>query len=421
MIKQPNRTFICSVVFIDIVEYSTKRVEEQIKLKGRLNEYIAEAIKNVAVNDRLILDTGDGASIGFLGDPEDALFCSLTLRDSINANVGGDAALAALSVRIGINLGPVKLVKDINGRPNLIGDGINSAQRVMSFADPGQILVSRSYFDIVGNLSQEYAQLFHYLGMRADKHVREHEIYSVEKPAPATVSGTESLEDKGIAMAPETKGAEVKPGEAKPAEPKTADAKPIETKPGEKKPVVPSKPAKETKPGQAKKSSKMLIYAAGALVLIAVVVVAVFVLKPSNAGSPESDAAGTIGAVTTNQETEKNPEKQEAAGQKAVVPLTPAQQYLQDGIRLFEKKDYAQAEKKLGAAKGSGFTDMSDMVKVNKYLAFVYCQTGKTALAQEEFKKILTINPKFTLSAAEAANPLYGPAFQKAKAAAGIK
>jgi class 3 adenylate cyclase/uncharacterized low-complexity protein len=421
MIKQPNRTFICSVVFIDIVDYSTKMVEEQIKLKGRLNEYIAEAIKNVAVNDRLILDTGDGASIGFLGDPEDALFCSLTLRDSINANVGGDATLAALSVRIGINLGPVKLVKDINGRPNLIGDGINIAQRVMSFADPGQILVSRSYFDIVGNLSQEYAQLFHYLGMRADKHVREHEIYSVEKPAPVTVSMAESLEDKGIVSVAETKGAEVKPGEAKPADAKTADAKPIEVKPGEKKPVIPPKPAKEVKLGQGKKSSKMLIYAVGALVLIAAVVVAVFVLKPKNAGSSESDLAGTIGDVTTTPETEKKPEKQEAAGQKAVVPLTPAQQYLQEGIQLYEKKEYAKAEKKLEAAKGSGFTDMADMMKVNKYLAFVYCQTGKTAQGQEEFKKLLSFNPKFTLSAAEAANSLYGPAFQKAKTAAGIK
>ena len=37
-------------------------------------------------------------------------------------------------VRIGINLGPVKLVRDINGAPNAIGDGMNAGQRVMSFA-----------------------------------------------------------------------------------------------------------------------------------------------------------------------------------------------------------------------------------------------------------------------------------------------
>jgi class 3 adenylate cyclase len=80
---------------------------------------------------------------------------------------------------MGINLGPVKLVKDINGHPNIIGDGINVAQRIMSFARPGQIVVSRSYYDVVSNLASEYAKLFSYEGSRTDKHVREHEIYVV--------------------------------------------------------------------------------------------------------------------------------------------------------------------------------------------------------------------------------------------------
>ena len=40
-------------------------------------------------------------------------------------------------VRLGVNLGPVRLVKDLNGQMNIIGDGINVAQRVMSFSRPG--------------------------------------------------------------------------------------------------------------------------------------------------------------------------------------------------------------------------------------------------------------------------------------------
>ena len=78
-----NRTFICSVVFLDIVSYSELPVDEQIKLKSRFNIILAEAIKDVAVNDRIILDTGDGAAISFLGDPEDALFVALSIRDAI--------------------------------------------------------------------------------------------------------------------------------------------------------------------------------------------------------------------------------------------------------------------------------------------------------------------------------------------------
>ncbi|MGH8693761.1 MAG: PEGA domain-containing protein, partial [Burkholderiales bacterium] len=76
-------------------------------------------------------------------------------------------------------LGPVRLVLDLNGQPNIIGDGINVAQRVMVFALPGQILASRSYFEMVSHISEGYAKLFRNEGSRTDKNVREHEIYSV--------------------------------------------------------------------------------------------------------------------------------------------------------------------------------------------------------------------------------------------------
>jgi outer membrane biosynthesis protein TonB len=179
-----NRTFICSVVFLDIVEYSKKPVAEQIHIKERLNGLLTEALANVAPNDRIILDTGDGAALSFLGDPEDALFVSLALRDGFSTPQlqGPD-----MKMRIGINLGPVKLVKDINGQPNIIGDGINVAQRVMSFAEPGQILVSRSYYEVASCLSEGYVQLFHYEGSRTDKHVREHEVYAIEASPGAAV------------------------------------------------------------------------------------------------------------------------------------------------------------------------------------------------------------------------------------------
>ena len=172
-----NRTFICSVVFLDMVEYSKKPVAEQIFFKERLNTLLTEALANVAPNDRIILDTGDGAALSFLGDPEDALYVSLALREALE---GPQPPGPELKMRLGINLGPVRLVKDINGQPNIIGDGINVAQRVMSFSQPGQIVVSRSFYEVVSCLSEGYGRLFHYEGSRTDKHVREHEIYTVQ-------------------------------------------------------------------------------------------------------------------------------------------------------------------------------------------------------------------------------------------------
>ena len=176
MPERANRTFICSVLFLDIAEYSKKPVSEQIQLKDQFNKLIAESIRDIAPNDRIILDTGDGVAINFLGDPEDALFVAMSLRESFAPKPNEPPRVPA---RIGVNLGPVRLVRDLNGQPNIIGDGINVAQRVMGFALPGQILVSRSYFEMVSHISEGYAKLFRNEGSRTDKHVREHDIYSV--------------------------------------------------------------------------------------------------------------------------------------------------------------------------------------------------------------------------------------------------
>src|SRR6185369_387909 len=97
------------------------------------NEVLAHSLAGVETRDRVVIDTGDGAAIAFLDDPERALFAALAIFD----NVG------ELPVRMGINLGPVYLAKDINGQDNVIGDGINVAQRVMSFAQKRELLVSR--------------------------------------------------------------------------------------------------------------------------------------------------------------------------------------------------------------------------------------------------------------------------------------
>ncbi len=175
-----NRTFVCSVAFIDIVEYSKKSVAEQMRAKEQFNLMLAQALADVPSKDRIILDTGDGAAISFLGDPEDGLFLGLALRDAL-----AERSDESLRLRIGINLGPVRLVKDINGQPNIIGDGINVAQRVMSFAEINQVLASRSYYEVVSALSPDYAHLFNFEGARTDKHVREHEVYALgREPAP---------------------------------------------------------------------------------------------------------------------------------------------------------------------------------------------------------------------------------------------
>lgn len=180
MSEASGRTVICSVAFMDIVGYSRAPDASQMAMKTQLNAVISEALKGVAEPDRIIMDTGDGAAICFLGDPEDALFTATSVTEAVKRLPGEQG----FTLRVGVNLGPVKVVIDINGRPNVIGDGINVAQRVMSFAEEGEILVSRSYYEVVSRLQDGNDRLFRYLGIRKDKHVREHQVYAFAQVGP---------------------------------------------------------------------------------------------------------------------------------------------------------------------------------------------------------------------------------------------
>jgi hypothetical protein len=166
---QSSRTLVCSVLFLDIVGYSRLGVTEEIRLKQSFNDVLSASLEDTPAGERVVIDTGDGAAVAFLGDPERALFAALAVFD----NVG------ELPLRMGINLGPVHVSRDLNGQENVIGDGINVAQRIMSFAAAGQLLVSRSFYDVVLLLSAEYATMFQAIGGRTDKHERTHEVLAV--------------------------------------------------------------------------------------------------------------------------------------------------------------------------------------------------------------------------------------------------
>src|SRR5262245_31487755 len=170
MAEESGRTLVCSVLFLDLIGYSKKAVAEQHELKRQFNGALTEALDLLNRKDRVIVDTGDGAAVVFLGDPEDAMIVGMAMRESATH----------IPMRLGINLGPVRLMSDLNDQTNVIGDGINVAQRVMSFAAPGQLLVSASYHAVVARVSEHYGRLFHPVGKRQDKHVREHDVFEVD-------------------------------------------------------------------------------------------------------------------------------------------------------------------------------------------------------------------------------------------------
>ncbi|MES2945626.1 MAG: protein kinase, partial [Pseudomonadota bacterium] len=175
-----RKNVLGTIMFLDLVAYSTFSMEQQVAVKARFNELITKALKGVLESSRIVIDTGDGAAVCFLGDPEEALQSALLMRGLLLQKYG-----QALSMRIGLHLGPMRMVFDINNRVNVVGDGINVAQRIMDFARPNQIVVSRAYYDVVSRITDMSAGLFSSLGAHLDKHLRSHDIYAVLDPQSA--------------------------------------------------------------------------------------------------------------------------------------------------------------------------------------------------------------------------------------------
>lgn len=172
-----RKNVLGTIMFLDLVSYSTYSVDQQVVVKSLFNELITKAIGGVKESSRIMIDTGDGAAICFLGDPEEALQSALLLRDLLAQKYG-----RKLSLRVGLHLGPIRMVFDINNRVNVVGDGINVAQRIMDFARPNQVVVSRAYYDVISRITDSAAGHFDYLGPHMDKHLRSHEIYAVLDP-----------------------------------------------------------------------------------------------------------------------------------------------------------------------------------------------------------------------------------------------
>jgi class 3 adenylate cyclase len=193
-----SRTIIATVLFFDVVGYTKQPVDKQTEIKQQFTDQLASCLGGIGVEERIILDTGDGAAIGFLQHPEDALRVALCFSQQTQEKHPD------MRVRTGIHLGPINVVRDMNGINNMVGDGINDAQRIMSFAGTEEIYVSRPYYDFVSRLNAKYESMFVYRGAKKDKHGRAHQVYEVHqaKGDDRTESRASTTESSGITLEP---------------------------------------------------------------------------------------------------------------------------------------------------------------------------------------------------------------------------
>lgn len=135
-------------VFLDVVGYSKGRtVEAQSHIIETLNRVITEAVaaSGVPKDSYLLLPTGDGVGIVLIDvmrpyDVDVRMALDVLARLAASNDTQPDRQRRFL-VRIAVNENSDNLVIDVNGNRNITGLGINQAQRIMSMADGGNILV----------------------------------------------------------------------------------------------------------------------------------------------------------------------------------------------------------------------------------------------------------------------------------------
>ncbi|MEO6970898.1 MAG: tetratricopeptide repeat protein [Chthoniobacterales bacterium] len=158
------RLEIGHVLFIDIVGYSRLLIEEQKERLNQLTEIVLATSQVLESTDEQLvrLPTGDGMALVFHHSAEEPARCALEIAEALQKH-------PELPVRMGIHSGPVSEVRDVSGRSNIAGAGINMAQRVMDCGDAGHILLSQHVADDLVQYRQ-WAPRLHDLGDCEVKH-----------------------------------------------------------------------------------------------------------------------------------------------------------------------------------------------------------------------------------------------------------
>jgi class 3 adenylate cyclase len=138
--EQP-KPVMAHVLFIDVVGYTKQTTDQQTQTQLQLQEIVKsapECNRAEAAHQLIRNPTGDGMALVFFDDVFAAARCAVEMAQRLLKS-------SAFGVRMGVNSGPVYRTVDINGKENVVGGGINMAQRVMDCGDSGHILMSAAH------------------------------------------------------------------------------------------------------------------------------------------------------------------------------------------------------------------------------------------------------------------------------------
>src|SRR5215470_13589987 len=163
---------LAHVLFIDIIGFSKRLINEQRALLDTLNRIVrnTSAFRREEATGKLKkIPTSDGLALVFYTAKKEPVECALEIAR-------GNIEHTELELRMGVHTGLVSSVIDVNESANVAGAGINMAQRIMDCGDGGHILLSKR---VAEDLEQygEWRPYLHDLGEIEVKHgVRVHVV-----------------------------------------------------------------------------------------------------------------------------------------------------------------------------------------------------------------------------------------------------
>jgi class 3 adenylate cyclase len=148
VLGESSEPVMAHILFLDQVGFSKLPMAQQREIHNDLTRIVSDlhTVQRYRRQEQLkILPTGDGMALVFLGGAKPHVEAAVELHRAL-------AGKEQIKLRVGLHTGPVDSVIDINRQPNVLGSGINLAQRVMDCGDAGHILLSNAVAEILSGL-----------------------------------------------------------------------------------------------------------------------------------------------------------------------------------------------------------------------------------------------------------------------------
>lgn len=175
------------IIYLDLVGYSKNNEPIQVALFKKFQKQIHHVLYDEIIQEKCILiPTGDGMIIGLEDDALNSYLLSLDLVTDIIDWTKKNT----VKVRSAIHVGEVNILKDINRNNNIIGNTINDAARMLTGADDGAIIISKTFYnkylrkpDITMGNKYDINTTFSFILVDEDsvidKHSYEHFVYNI--------------------------------------------------------------------------------------------------------------------------------------------------------------------------------------------------------------------------------------------------